>query len=208
MNHPRVNLLKKSEQRYQGTVSRRFVLVSMVVTPILFITLLSGVKLIQYTAVKSSLRSSSEVWATLKPRLALYTEERRSLSLNRQAMELLEGWRGTQVSFSKLLTEIQGSVPANIQLTRLAVRGEPGTSIYEKPEDFTLGYTLAIQGVAQGDRAEEVVIGLRKTLLTTEHMGATFESIKLVSMRKRSGTNGQSAREFSLNGSSVEGDEQ
>ncbi len=205
MKYPRVNLLKRSEQRYQGAVSRRFLLVSIVVTPILFITILSGAKLIQYTAVQSSLKSSGEVWASLKPRLAFCKNEQRSLAANRRAMELIAGWQGTQVPFSKLLAEMQDSIPASIQLSRLAIRGESETSIYDKPEDFTLDYTLTVQGVAQGERAEDVVIDLRKDLLKTEYMGATFDSVKLGSMRKRTGRGGQTMREFSLVGSGAEG---
>jgi hypothetical protein len=205
MNYPRVNLLKKSEQRYQGAVSRRFLLACIVVTPILFITLLSGVKLIQYSSVQSSLKSSGEVWMGLKSRLALYKDEQKSLATNRRALELIAGWKGTQIPLSELLIEIQGAVPANIQLTRLAIRSEPETSIYDKPEDFTLNYTLVVQGIAQGDRAEEVVIGLRKELLKTERMGAAFDSVTLGSMRKRVGRDGKAMQEFSLDGSGAEG---
>jgi hypothetical protein len=208
MKYPRVNLLKKSEQRYQGAVSRRFLLVSIVVTPILFITIFSGVKLIQYTSVQSNLKLSREVWSRLSPRLDLYKEEQRSLSANKQAMELIAGWRGTQVAHSILLTEIQGTIPSGVQLTRLAIRSELKTSVYRNPEDFPLDYRLTIQGVAEGARAEDAVIGLRKGLLKPEYMGSTFESIKLSSMRKRTGKGGQSMREFRLEGSGTKGDVQ
>lgn len=205
MNHPRVNLLKKSEQRYQGAVSRRFLLVSIVVTPILFITILSGVKLIQYTAVQANLKSSREIWTGLAPRLELYKEEQRSLSANRQALDLIKGWQGTQVAYSKLLGEIQSTVPAGIQLTRLAIRSEPKTAVYENPEEITLDYALTVQGVAEGQRAEDAVISLRKGLLLPKHMGSTFESVKLSSMRKRTGKAGQSMREFRLEGAGTKG---
>lgn len=208
MNYPRVNLLKKSEQRYQGVVSRRFFLVSIVVTPILFITILSGVKLVQYTAVQSNLKSSREIWSNINPRLNLYTEERRSLSANQRALELITSWQGTQVDYSKLLGEIQVAVPAAIQLTRLAIRSEPKTSVYENPEFFSMDHTLTIQGVAEGERAEDAVIGLRKGLLEPEYMGSTFESIKLSSMRKSVGKAGKSMREFRLEGASSRGEGQ
>lgn len=208
MKYPRVNLLKKSEQRYQGAVSQRFLLVCIVVTPILFITILSGIKLIQYTAAQSNLKSSREVWAGLKPRLALYKDEQRSLATNKRALELIAGWQGTRMPLPGLLSEIQDSVPANIQLKRLALRSDPEKSIYDKPADFAMDHTLTVQGVAQGDRAEDVVIGLRKDLLKTERMGATFESVKLGYMRKSSRRDGQTMREFSLDGLGTEGDGQ
>ena len=69
MSYPRVNLIKKTERRYQGAVSRRFTLVSIVVTPILLIALLSGVKLIQYGSIRADLSASREIWKGLEPRL-------------------------------------------------------------------------------------------------------------------------------------------
>lgn len=205
MNYPRVNLLKKSEQRYQGVVSRRFLLVCIVVTPILFIASFSGIKLVQYTSVQSSLKSNREIWVGLEPRLEQYQDERRCLVANQQALELIAGWQGTQVPISELLSEIQGSVPANVQLTRLSIRSDPGTSGYAKLADFSKEHTLVFQGIAQGDRAEEVVIGLRKELLKTARMGVIFDSVKLGSMRKRVGKDGQISQVFHLDGSSAEG---
>jgi hypothetical protein len=205
MNYPRVNLLKKSEQRYQGAVSRRFLLVSIIVTPILFITFLSAIKLIQYTAVKSHLNSSQEVWEGLEPRLELYKAEQRGLAGNKRGLELIAAWQGTKVPLSQLLNEIQDTVPGGVQLTRLAIRSEPKSSVYDKPKDFVLDYTLTVQGVAQGERAEDAVIGMVKDLLRPEGMKATFDSVELGSMRKRAGKDGETMREFRLTGSGTEG---
>jgi hypothetical protein len=207
MNSTRVNLLKKSEQRYQGAVSRRFTFISIVVTPILFIAILSGVKLIQFGGIQSNLKSSREIWEDLKPRLALYKEEQRGLNRNTDALELIAGWRSTLISQNGLISEIQGVVPENIQLTRLSIRSTPDRSVYMEPEEFQLKYKLSVQGVAEGNRAENSVIDLRKRLLETELMNTTFESMKLASMRKRSGKNGQNTREFLLEGFSPEGEE-
>jgi hypothetical protein len=156
MSYTRVNLLKKNEQRYQGAVSRRFMLVSIVVTPILFIAVISGVKLIQYTGVQANLRSSSEIWSDLKPRLSLYQDEQRGLNANLQALKLIDGWKNTQILQSRLLTEIQDSVPQNIQLKRLSIRSELKTAVYFTPEECALDYKLIVLGVSVGDRAEDV----------------------------------------------------
>jgi hypothetical protein len=207
MNYPRVNLLKKSEQRYQGAVSRRFMLISSVITPVLFIAILSGVKLIQFAGVQSDLESSREIWAELKPRLALHQEEQRCLNGNQKILELIGGWRSTQVSQYGLMSEIQSAVPANIQLNRLSIRSEPSTSVYREVEEFKLEYKLSLQGVSQGNQAEDTVIGFRKALLDTELMRATFDSVKLTSMRKQAGVAGQNLREFMLEGSTKEGGE-
>ncbi len=208
MNHPRVNLLKKSEQRYQGAVSHRFILVAAVVAPILFVAVLSGVKLIQYAAVKSDLQSNRAVWETLEPRLQLHQEELCSLNACRSSMVLLDGWKDSQVSLSDLLSEIQGAVPPAIQLQRLSVRSEPKTSVYRQASDIALDYKLMLQGLSQGERAEDAVIGLRRDLMATDLLGTTFKSVRLASMHKLAGKGDQNTRDFRIEGFSKEGESQ
>ena len=204
MSYPRVNLLKKAERRYQGTVSRRFMLVGIVVTPILFIAVLSGVKLIQYSGVQADLRASREIWSTLEPRLAVASDQQRGLKTNRLAIDLINGWRDSQVSMEGLLLDIQKTIPENIQLTRISIRSEVKTSVYHDVDELELDYRLALQGISQGAQAEDAVINLRKDLLDREYLSATFDAIKLTSMRKRAGRSGENMREFSLEGLGAE----
>lgn len=204
MNYPKVNLLKKNERRYQGAVSHRFLTISLVVTPILLIAVLSGVKLIQYTGVQSTLRGSRSLWADLEPKLKQYKKENKGLAANRQAIELFEGWDASRGSFVKLLTDVQGAVPENIQFTRLSVRAESGPSVYSEAEEMELNYALVIEGVAEGARAENHVIALRRDLLACEQIGSTFDSMKLASLRKRDKKGGGEAQVFRLVGATAE----
>lgn len=204
MSYPRVNLLKKSECRYQGAVSRRFMLVSIVVTPILIIAVLSGVKLIQYGGVQVNLRASREIWNTLEPKLANALDQQRGLKANRQAISLLNGWKESQVQMEGLLLDIQNAIPESVQLTRISIRSKVKTSLYHDADELGLSYRLALQGVSQGAQAEDAVINLRRDLLKREHVLAVFDSVKLTSMRKRRGADGENMREFSLEGLSSE----
>lgn len=200
MSYPRVNLLKKSERRYQGAVSRRFMLVSIVVTPILFIAILSGVKLIQYGGVKADLKSSEEIWDALEPRLAAARSQQKGLNTNRQVIELIRGWQSTRISMEALMLDIQEAIPENVQLTRVSIRSELKTSVYREIDELKLVYKLSLQGVSQGEQAETSVIRLRRDLLKKEHLSDIFGSIKLSSMRKREKVGGEKMREFSFEG--------
>jgi uncharacterized membrane protein len=208
MNYSRVNLLKKSEQRYQGAVSHRFILVAAVVAPLVFIIIFSGVKFVQYTSVKSALQEGKEVWSGLESQYKFHQKELQSLSACRTSLDLLTGWMASQISLSLLLTEIQEQVPPTIQLQHLSIRSEPKNITYTRAEDFVLNYKLMLQGVSQGNRAEDAVMGLRKDLMATDTLGKTFRSVKLASMRKRVGEGGQSARDFRIEGFSKEGEGQ
>ena len=207
MSYPRVNMLKKAERRYQGAVSRSFMLVSIVVTPILLIALLSGVKLIQYGSVRANLGASHEIWTVLEPRLAIASEQQQGLAINRQALDLINGWRDSQVSIVELMTDIQQVVPMNVQLIRISIRSDVMVSLYREAEALELDYRLALQGVSQGSEAEDAVIALRKSLLMGEHLSEIFDSVKLTSMRKRRGLDGENIREFSLEGLGAESEE-
>ncbi len=207
MNNPRVNLLKKNEQRYQGAVSRRFMLISMVITPILFIAILSGVKLIQYSGVQSDLKASRDIWVDIKPRLALCQDQQRGLKMNQEIINLIDGWQDSQVSMEPLLSGIQSAIPENIQITRLSIRSPVNRAVYKNMEELSLNYFFILQGISQGRFAENSVIRLRKDLLKSEHMSSAFESVNLSSMRKRAGRDGENLREFSLEGLNAEEDQ-
>ena len=208
MNHPRVNLLKKSEQRYQGVVSYRFILIAAVVAPLLFFIIFGGVKFVQYVSVKSALQEGRRAWVDLEPRYQYHKEVVDSLGSCRASLDLLNGWMESQISLSLLLSEIQKEVPRSIQLQRLSVRSEPKNVTYTCVKDFALDYKLVLQGVSQGNRAEDAVMGLRKDLMATDTLGSTFQSVKLASMRKRAGEGEQSTRDFRIEGFSKEGEGQ
>lgn len=204
MNYPRVDFLNKSERRYQGAVSRRFLVAGAVIAPVLLIAGLSAIKVAQYASVKSDLEVQRELWSKLEPRLKSFREENAALAKNDAALKLCDAWDESQGSFLKLLNDIQGAVPANIQFTRLSVRSKAKATSLEKPEDMELNYSLQIEGVVHGDRAENHVIALRRDLLSCEQIGATFDSMKLASLRKRAMADGEEVSDFRLVGETRE----
>ncbi len=193
-----VNLLKKNEQRHQGPIGRKFMFISVVVVVIFLGVIGGGIKLIQYKRMQSDISSRREVWATLEPRLALYTDEKKGLLMNRSALKLFEGWKESQPAFVKLLNDVQQTVPAQIQFTRFSVRSTPALARYAAPTDMPLTFSLMIEGRSQGEQAENYVINLRKDLLACEQIRATFDSLKLASMRQ--GNEEENIREFKLEG--------
>lgn len=206
MNHARINLLKKNELRHQGAVSHRFLVVAAIAAPILVASIVGGIMILQYSGIQSDLVQSAGIWKDLEPKVEMLKLEKRGLTMNEQALRLFDGWRDSQASFVKLLDDIQATVPQNIQFTRLSVKSENIPTTYESAEKMALTYSLSIEGSAQGEEAENEVIELRRDLLACEQIGATFDSIKLASLRKRTGSTGDSIREFKLVGETEAGD--
>jgi len=208
MSYPRVNLLKKSEQRYQGAVSRRFILVSAVVSPILLIAVLSGIKLVQYGGIQSDLKANREIWKSLEPKLQLFNKQNQSLQANKQILSLFEGWQESQLPLVDMMGQVQDVVPYNVQFTRFSLRGEISPGTYETPEQMALDYKMLIEGIAQGERAEEDVWRFHRELLDSTTVAASFDTVDLADMRKQRRGSGVNVREFRIVGGNTKGGEE
>lgn len=201
MTYPRVNLLKKSEQRYQGMVSRRFIVVSIVLAPILLISLIGGVTLVRYGRIKSELRTKQETWKVREPQLAKFNEEQGILKTNSRILSFFEQWQKSQLPLVVLMDEIQSTVPDNIQFMRMSLRSEVSEAVYDQPENMAIEPKLFIDGISQGDHAEVDVIQFRKDLLDRKDVVSVFSLIDLAGpMRRRQNSSGLIIREFSLEG--------
>lgn len=208
MSYPRVNLLNKSEQRYQGAVSRSFIFIIAVIAPVIVIATLSSAKLIQYSASKSELDTSRTLWEDLEPKLDFYALETRGLKMNRSALDLFSGWQNSKASLSVVLDEVQSVVPENVQFTRLTIRSDNSKDLFSNASELQHNFTLIIDGKSHGALAENHVIGLQKGLLNCERVGSLVDVINLASLRKLPGIDGNNLREFRLEGRSTAGGQQ
>lgn len=202
MNYPRVNLINKNERRYQGALSRGFLLTAGIGIPSALVLLVFGLLYGQTISVNAQLESSREVWENYEPRLKQYRKEKSGLTTSGKIKNLFDGWGQSQRSFLGLLEEFQQGTPANIQFTRLSIRTESSKSTYKTAKELELDYDLVISGKAQGEAAENAVIKLQKMLLAGNEVGSTFNSLKLASMRNSATDAGTPVRQFSLEGSS------
>ena len=201
MTYPRVNLIRKNERRYQGAVSRKFLFISLVLTPVLLIAILSGVKLIQYTSVRKELEASNALWLDQKPRLDLFYAEQNRVKENETMLAMLDAWEASQLQVVELFQDIQDEVPMTVQLTRASLKGDVKREIFTEAAQLKIDFGLSLQGLSHGEAAEATVIELRKGLLGTDTLADVFHSVKLASMRKRKSKDGENIREFTFEGS-------
>jgi Tfp pilus assembly protein PilN len=205
MNYPRVNLLEKEEQRYQGVISHRAILISIAVIPLVFALLFLGIGFLQHEKAVSELKKIKTEWVKVEPQFGIYKTELRRQNNARRALELMLGWKNAGIPVSKFLMEVQVRVPENIQITKLSLDGETASSSsFSTTNDCVIAYEMLLDGIALGDRAEASVIGFRRSLMDEGFVSTTFKSIKLASMRKRVEEDGQNMREFSIEGFSTE----
>ena len=204
MNYPRVNLIRKSERRYQGLVSRGFIITACTGIPTMVFALIFGLLYSQKMSVGAELQSARTMWKNYEPRLKEYRLEKAGLTTSGKIMGLFDGWVKSRHSFLDLLEEVQDGTPANVQYARLSIRAGSSEAIYKTAEELKLKYDLVLSGVAQGEAAENEVIRLQKKLLAGQEVGSTFDTLKLASMRNSATAAGTPVRQFSLVGSSAQ----
>ncbi|MDF7809117.1 hypothetical protein P4E94_16850 [Pontiellaceae bacterium B12219] len=205
MNYPRVNLLKKGERRYQGKVSKDFIILVGAGVPLLIVLLVMGLFFANKAALKKELESTRVLWKQLEPRMKTYAKDNKELATTRQILELFEGWEASQTSFVKLLNDIQDAVPPSVQFTRMSVQTGTSRPLYKTAGELQLQYNLTIDGLATGAEAENEVIMLQKGLLAREQIGNTFSTLKLASLKTRADASGGNMCDFRLVGENSEG---
>lgn len=206
MNYPRVNLLYKSEQRYQGAVSRGFILLAGIGTPVVLLLLIIGFFVIQNMSIKSQLASSEVLWESFEPRLKRYRAEKSGLTTSGEIISLFEGWEKSRTSIIDLMEDVQDRVPENVQFTRMSIRSTTKGSVYRSTDELALDYSLSIDGIAAGEQAESQVLMLQRELQGSPSIISTFNSLKLASMRNRTTTDGSAMSEFRLMGEAMKGE--
>jgi len=209
MTYPRVNLIRRTELRYQGKVNPQWILLGAI-SLTLIVTFLSGAAIwSRIHSLRTSAQSLSEEYEGLKPKVSRFQRDCDLLKDGSKVLEVLDRWQKARVSAVGLLVDLQAVVPENIQLTKLSVRGLDGKEILRVPDDVVLSYEFLLQGIAKGERAENSAIDLRKKLLESERYHAVFGSIRLdrLRLREAGAEEGEDVREFSIKGTTGGEDE-
>jgi hypothetical protein len=174
-----VNLLKKTEQRYQGIVSMQVIMLGSgslftVITILAF--LLAGISKMKLGA---ELDRARHEWARLEP-LALATRAAQSAAAaNNQTLSSLKNWaKGDGSSMYGVLRAVQKNVPAQMELYHFSVGAEQ-----ESAEDPRT-YALRISGTANGERT---VIEAKRRLNEEVELRKIFGEIKLISSQRHFG---------------------
>ncbi|MDZ8119389.1 hypothetical protein [Pontiella agarivorans] len=205
MKYPRVNLIKKNEQRYQGIVSRNFILLIGIGTPLIIIALIAVTLLMQHLSVQSQLASSKAVWETFEPRIKAFRKEKAGLITTGKIMGLFEGWEQSQTSIVDLMDDVQVCVPSNVQFSRMSILSGKKSTIFKNADELKLHYSLTIDGVAVGEQAESQVLLLQRQLQASHPVSSVFDSLKLASMRNKLRSDNTAMSEFRLIATAGEG---
>jgi len=200
--YPHVNLLKKNEQRYEGSVSKKMIIILLTLVPVLFLILFAGIEWVQYSSAEKNLKLNKARWEKLQPKLKVYEKQKALLNKDENIVELIKGWKKIIIPMSTVLSELQDMVPSDIQLHRLSITAQSKTTTFKKASEFLVDYNLSINGIAQGEKGGASVFDFQKKFLKPIKIGTVFSTAKLGTMSKSQDAEEKVIHKFSITASS------
>lgn len=174
----RVNLLRKTEVRYQGAVSRRFLITTIVTTSLLVLLLFSVILCMGWQARRMKVKRLMAQMDELKPKVTRVEELQAVVTHNTKTRNALQHWRETRAVWHGALRDIQLQIPESIQLNVLDI------SVTDA-EGQDSACRMDLRGTAVSSQPEDVVVRFRRSLLEVGSLKSYFSSIKLVSFSRQ-----------------------
>jgi hypothetical protein len=176
-----VNLLKKSERRYQGIVSMKVMVLGSagVLFGITFLVLsLAG---ISKMTLNANLERARREFERLEPQAATVRACHAATAANRKTLAELESWaQGDHLSMFTILYAVQSRIPAQMMLENFFAGME---QLGEKDPVY---YTLRLSGRAQG---ELTAVDAKRQLNANAEVRGFCGEVKLVSSQRETGDN-------------------
>jgi len=145
----RVDLILETEKRSASVVNAKgLIRIVAIVVPLIVILLIS-LAVINIRSLSNELKNKEAEMNIAGPKRDEAIKFRAEVGKNKQALDELEGWRKSRISWSEQLLNLQGIIPAKIQLTSLRIMHgiEPPSRIY----------SMTMLGKAFGDQAKDNV---------------------------------------------------
>jgi hypothetical protein len=174
-----VNLLKKTERRYQGIVSMKVMVlgsVSVLAGITILVFLLAGVSKMTLSA---NLDRARREWNRLEPQAAVVRKEQDAISTNKKTLAELESWStGEHSSMFNILYAVQSRIPAQMALDNFYAGQEQAS------DADPIYYTLRFSGRSLG---ELTAVEAKRQLSEDAGLRRFCGEIKLVSSLRESG---------------------
>jgi hypothetical protein len=171
-----INLLKKSEQRYQGIVSMKVMAVgsvSLLVGISLLAFLLAG---ISKMTLSSNLQRARQEWKMLEPKAAVLRAAQAASTANRKTLSELKSWSAVaSLPMYEVLRSVQENIPDQMELWHFSA------GITQPDEKEPLTYKFRISGTAIG---ELTAVEAKRKLNADAELRSFCGEVKLISSKR------------------------
>ncbi len=174
-----INLLKKSERRYQG-------IVSMKVMALGSISVLAGITILVFSlagiskmTLNANLDRARREWERIGPLAAVVRNCQSAAVSNRKTLASLEGWaQGDHLSMFSILRAVQSRIPVQMRVENVYAGFEQAS---DKDPVFC---TLRLSGRSQG---ELTAVNAKRKLNADAEVRGFCGEVKLVSSQRETG---------------------
>ncbi len=174
-----INLLKKSERRYQGIVSMK-VMVLGSVSVFIGITVV-GLALagISRMTLRANLERARREWSRIQPEAAALRVNHAATSANRKMLSRLNAWsQGEHATLHRILYAVQSRVPRKMELDSLRA------GIEQLSDEEPAFNVLRMSGRAQG---ELTAVNAKRDFNEEAALRTFCGEVKLVSSQREAG---------------------
>lgn len=194
----RVNLLRKSELRYQGAVTKRFMVVAPLLTIGLTLVIIIPIYLMNMASSKSQYNQLTEEVARLQKRADIVLEHEKQIKANRDVLNRLDQWKNQNMDVAAMLLRMQRLTPETIQFLNLAYSVLPEQPDANPSQNWLV--TLQLTGHVTAAVPEEIVLRYLNRLSQDKSLSAFFDNMNLVSYTRLASTNHVELADFHITG--------
>ena len=174
-----VDLLKKTERRYQGIVSMKVMVLGSVGVLVGTTVLVLSLAGISRATQNANLKRAHREWDRLNPLAAAVRANGVAAEVNQKTITRMDEWaQGGSAPMYTILRETQRDIPDRVQLNNLYA------GILEGEEDNPSYYVLRLSGRALG---ELVAVEAKRKLNANKDVKGFCGDIRLVSSEREAG---------------------
>ena len=174
-----VDLLKKTERRYQGIVSTKVMVLGSAGVLIGTMVVVLSLATLSKATHNANFKRAQREWDRLNPLATVVRQNGAAAEENKKTLQKMDLWaKGGSASMYTILREVQREIPAMIQLNNLRA------GILEGEEKEPSYYILRLSGRALG---ELVAVEAKRKLNSYNNIKAFCGNVRLVSSERESG---------------------
>lgn len=174
-----VDLLKKTERRYQGIVSTKVMVLGSAGVLIGTMVVVLSLATLSKATHNANFKRAQREWDRLNPLATVVRQNGAAAEENKKTLQKMDLWaKGGSASMYTILREVQREIPAMIQLNNLRA------GILEGEEKEPSYYILRLSGRALG---ELVAVEAKRKLNSNNNIKAFCGNVRLVSSERESG---------------------
>lgn len=198
----RINLLRKSEIRSTGVITKKMILIIPILTLVLAILIFVPIHFMKRSIIQAKRKALTEQLQQLQAVVARADQLEKICSHNQSIIDALELRAAHALPVYQLLNQIRLTVPSEIQLTTFSYTANPKLLIDQHSALDTVQWPIfmEINGNVLSSTPESVVIPFATRVAHSAFVTRWFDMVQLINFEQRPTTNRLETGTFHISG--------